>query len=292
MATDALRIEYDTAPSLLSSYLRAATARPAGGGIPRMDAVQRAVAIDAGELANYRKVCGFAPGAQLPVTFPHILAAPLHLGLLTQKAFPLKLLGLVHIRNVIRQLRPLTPDERLDLQVYVEGQREVHNGIEFDLVTQVDDALGKRVWESVSTNLSRRKKKEGRGTPPKRHGEEVFQAEHSERWKVPGNIGRRYAGVSGDINPIHLSALSARAFGFPRAIAHGMWSLARCAAALENQFPQEAFEISVAFKQPVLLPASVQFQSRRDGGGIAYQLSNADGSKVHLTGSVRAIGHI
>ncbi len=290
MATDALRIEYDTAPSLLSSYLRAAIARPAGGGIPRMDAVQRAVAVDVGRLAGYREVCSFAAGPYLPVTFPHILAAPLHLGLLTQKAFPLRLLGLVHIRNVIRQLRPLTPDERLDLQVYVEGQREVHNGIEFDLVTQVDDALGKRVWESVSTNLSRRKSKDKRGSPPKRHGEEVFNAEHSERWKVPGNTGRRYARVSGDINPIHLSALSARAFGFPRAIAHGMWSLARCAAALESQFPAGAFELAVAFKQPVLLPASVQFQSRRENGGLGYQLSNADGSKTHLTGTVKTIG--
>ncbi len=290
MATDALRIAYQTAPSLLQSYLRAAVARPAGGDIPRMDAVQRAVAVDAKKLADYRKVCGFAAGAHLPVTFPHILAAPLHLGLLSQKAFPLRLLGLVHIRNVIRQLRPLSPDERLDLHVYIEGQREVPNGIEFDLVTEVDDALGKRVWESVSTNLSRRKSKDKRGSPPKRHGEEQIKYDHSEQWQVPGNIGRRYAGVSGDINPIHLSMLTARALGFPRAIAHGMWSLARCAAAFEAQLPAGPFELSVAFKLPVLLPAKVQLQYRRHDGALNYVLSNADGSKPHLAGELRVKG--
>ncbi|MGH8530265.1 MAG: MaoC/PaaZ C-terminal domain-containing protein [Nevskiales bacterium] len=287
MVTDALRIEYQTAPSLLTSYLRAATARPGGGAIPRMDAVQRAVAVDAGKLADYRKVCGFAAGRHLPVTFPHILAAPLHLGLLTQKTFPLRLLGLVHVRNVIRQMRPLAPDERLDLHVFVEGQREVPNGIEFDLVTEVDDALGRRVWESVSSNLSRRKSKDKRGSPPKRHGEEVIQYEHTERWKVPGNIGRRYAGVSGDVNPIHLTWLTARALGFPRAIAHGMWSLARCAAAFEREQPAGAFQLSVAFKLPVLLPAKVQLQYRRHDGALHYVLSSADGSKPHLAGELR-----
>ncbi len=291
MTTGALRIEYETAPSLLTSYLRAATSRPAGGhGIPRMDAVQRAVAVDATRLVDYRKVCGFTSGTDLPVTFPHILAAPLHLGLLTQKAFPLRLLGLVHVRNVIRQLRPLTPDERLDLHVYVEGQREVHNGIEFDLVTEVDDAFGRRVWESVSSNLSRRKSKDKRGSPPKRQGEEVVRYEHTERWKVPGDTGRRYGRVSGDINPIHLYALTARLFGFPRAIAHGMWSLARCAAAIERELPSGPFELSVAFKQPVLLPASVQLQYRHKGGGLEYTLVNADGSKTHVVGEVRNIG--
>ena len=56
-------------------------------------------------------------------------------------------------------------------------------------------------------------------------------------WRLPGDLGRRYAAVSGDRNPIHLYPLTAKALGFPRQIAHGMWSLARCVAALENRLP-------------------------------------------------------
>ena len=53
------------------------------------------------------------------------------------------------------------------------------------------------------------------------------------RWKAPADIGRQYAKVSGDYNPIHLSAVSAKLFGFPTAIAHGLWNKARTLAALE-----------------------------------------------------------
>ena len=77
---------------------------------------------------------------------------------------------------------------------------------------------------------------------------------------MPGDIGRRYAAVSGDRNPIHLHGLSARLFGQQGAIAHGMWTKARCLAALQGHLP-EAFTVEVAFKLPVRLPAKVAFAS-------------------------------
>ena len=80
-------------------------------------------------------------------------------------------------------------------------------------------------------------------------------------WRVPGDLGRRYAAVSGDRNPIHLHALSAKAFGFPRAIAHGMWTKARCLAAL--RLP-DALTAEVRFKQPILLPSTVTFGEADD----------------------------
>ncbi len=49
---------------------------------------------------------------------------------------------------------------------------------------------------------------------------------------VPGNAGRAYGSLSGDRNPIHLSALTARLFGFSRPIAHAMYLVARLEAEL------------------------------------------------------------
>jgi acyl dehydratase len=112
-------------------------------------------------------------------------------------------------------------------------------------------------------------------------------------WKVPGDIGRRYGGVSGDINPIHMHPLSARLFGFPKPIAHGMWLKARCLAALEGQLP-ERLTVEVAFKLPLLLPAKVAFASWEAARGGAssghrdFAVHDARKGKPHLTGSLRS----
>ena len=102
-------------------------------------------------------------------------------------------------------------------------------------------------------------------------------------WKLAGDLGRRYAAVSGDHNPIHLYALTAKAFGFPRQIAHGMWSTARCLAALDGRLP-DAVTTEVVFKKPVLLPGKVLFGSARSDDGYAFALSRPQDGKPHLLG--------
>ncbi len=105
--------------------------------------------------------------------------------------------------------------------------------------------------------------------------------------RVPDDIGRRYGAVSGDRNPIHLHALTARAFGFPSAIAHGMWLKARTLAALEGRLP-DACTVDVAFKTPVFLPSTVAIAAAPSASGWALDVRNAKSGKPHLTGTVVA----
>ena len=102
---------------------------------------------------------------------------------------------------------------------------------------------------------------------------------------MPGDIGRRYASVSGDRNPIHLHGLSARLFGQKGAIAHGMWTKARCLAALQGHLP-EAYAVEVAFKLPVRLPAKVAFASWQEDDERRFALHDARSGKPHLTGAL------
>ena len=99
---------------------------------------------------------------------------------------------------------------------------------------------------------------------------------------------RAFATVSGDHNPIHLYPVTAKALGFPRQIAHGMWSLGRCVAALENRLP-EAVTVDVAFKKPILLPGKVAFGSERYDAGYLFSLTDPRSSAPHLVG--RAAAH-
>jgi acyl dehydratase len=110
-------------------------------------------------------------------------------------------------------------------------------------------------------------------------------------WRLPGDLGRRYASVSGDHNPIHVHPLTARLFGFPSAIAHGMWTKARALAALEGRLPH-AYTVEVAFKRPILLPGKVVFGELVDGaeGGISFGVRDARKDSTHLVGSVGPAG--
>lgn len=286
--TAGTQLDFDRLPAVAPAYLRAITRFGGGlaGGrtIPDIEARVSGIAVDGRNLAAYRQVCGFASGDTLPVTYPHILAFPLHMTVLTHGDFPLKLLGLVHMRNAITQYRAVGVGERLELTVSVGGHRLVHNGIEFDLATRVRDERGDTAWESISTMLSR-SAGAGTGKRGKKPAQETIESGEQTAWDVPADIGRRYARAAGDFNPIHLSALSAKLFGFPRAIAHGMWSKARTAAEIEDKLSGEAYRLEAAFKKPVFLPSSVTLQYHVGAGGIDFALLSPDGEITHMRGA-------
>lgn len=287
MTTETLHIDYKRAPIVPIAFAKAAIPKAGGlkgGSIPRIEAELRNVKVSKSSLNKYRKHCGFGDSEFLPITYPHILASSIHLGVMTRKEFPLQLLGLVHVRNSITQHRALRVDEKMNISVYVEGHRDVHNGIEFDLMTSITDEKGNTAWEEVSTILSRGKGKGSKKKSSASQPEPTYN--NSASWKAPANIGRKYGLNAGDINPIHMGALPAKLFGFPRAIAHGMWSLARCAAEMEPQMPKENVTLDIAFKLPVFLPGSVTLKYDVQENGIQYVLTNADGSKLHLSGQV------
>lgn len=276
-------------PSMLKNYASALMAGGkryrAGMAIPALSMQVGGVRINRNHLARYNRICGFSDESIIAPTYVQILAFPLQIGMLAQKAFPIPLLGVVHVRNTIDVLSPLTRDVSFDLSVSVAEHRLVEKGIEIDLLTEATVA-GAVVWRGVTTMLHRCKTDVP--AAPRQASEAVIET-NQQQWILPAGLGRSYGFASGDVNPIHLTALSARAFGFKRAIAHGMWSKARCLAALESVLPKTPYRIEVAFKLPVLLPAHARFSSRRSTDGIDFELRSGDGSRPHLRGSIRSL---
>jgi acyl dehydratase len=281
------------APSTLPLYLRAvaplipgASRLPfvggGGGEIPERELTLDGESVEAARLAAYNKVCGFEAGGSLPATYPHILAFPLQLALMTEGSFPFPAIGLVHISNLITQHRPVLPHERLDLRVRAGAIESHPRGRSFSLITQAC-VTSELVWEERSTML-RRERSNGGGAG---HAEQVPELGADEQeWVLPGDLGRRYAAVSGDRNPIHLHALTAKPFGFPSAIAHGMWTKARCLAALQQRLP-DAFTVDVRFRAPIALPGRVQFASAADGETIHFGVRHSARQSTHLEGQVQ-----
>ena len=257
--------------------------RRRGTALPDRTVIRRAVVIDREHLARYDRVCGFRLADVLPATYPHVLAAPLAMRLMSTPDFPFPLAGLVHVANRITVRRPLDAGSRLDLSVRAAGLRPHDRGQQFDVISSaaVD---GEEAWRGVSTYLRKDRPGAGGGS----RGDQPPGPAATARWRVPARVGRDYAAVSGDHNPIHTSRLGARLFGFPRPIAHGMWSKARCLAALDGRLPA-GYSVDVAFKLPVLLPATVGFAAARTAGGWDFTLRAAGSGRPHLAGSLTGV---
>ncbi|SEP22330.1 MaoC/PaaZ C-terminal domain-containing protein [Trujillonella endophytica] len=284
MATTVL----EAAPSMPALLARAAlTARGRGGALPEDRVARRGVVVDPAEVAAYARVCRFPLADTLPATYPHVLAFPLQVALMTDRAFPLALPGLVHVRNRIEVLRPIGAGEALDLEVRAERFARHRSGATVDLCASVS-AGGAEVWRARSTYLARG------ATAPEGAPEADVDVEIADlgpgtiTWRVPADAGRRYAAVSGDVNPIHLSGLSAKAFGFKRAIAHGMWVKARALAALTGRLP-EALTVDVGFRRPLFLPSTVTLASGQRGSGWDVAVRNATAGTEHLVGRIRPL---
>ena len=255
------------------------------GGAPDLVLERTGVRTDLGHLDEYREVCGFPRIDALPATYPHMSAFALHMALMTDTAFPFVPMGLVHLRNSITQLRPIAADEPLDVVVRANALRPHPKGRLIDVLTDVS-ADGDVVWREVTTLFSRGKSGGAEQSAPPLDGVEAPSG--VVHWKLAGDLGRRYGAVSGDRNPIHLYPLTAKAFGFPTNIAHGMWTKARCLAALQNKL-SDAFTVDVEFKKPVLLPTTVVFGSDVAGDTITFGVVNAKKGSTHLVGRVTAL---
>ncbi|UXZ05179.1 MaoC family dehydratase [Moraxella nasicaprae] len=249
--------------------------------------------IDQANLQEYRKICGFVDDGRVPATYFAVLSQTLQMNMMAKPNFPFAMLGLVHLENSVTVHRAIFDTQTVSMSVRLDNLRGHDKGQQFDFITSVSvgDEL---IWEGVSTYLCRQKKSKQpkeQSTAPRPIATpkpEPMAGGVHEVLSIAEDIGRRYAFVSGDFNLIHLHPLSARAFGFPKAIAHGMWSKAKALAILAKTYElPDSYRVDVTFKQPIFLPSQVELISDTPCQiGIEFGIYQADGEKPHLVGSI------
>ena len=298
-----LEVELADAPRVAGLYVRGAvrSARlaaanrahadePRRGTLADVDLVTRGVRVDADRLTAYQHLLGESAADVLPAGFVHVLAFPVAIALMVRADFPLPFVGMVHLANAIEQRRPLLLGDVLEVRAYARGLRAHRSGTQVDLVTEVRAGAGELAWRGVSTYLAKGTVLAGADDDePAAHpapGAPTFAPPApTGRWRLSADVGRRYAAVSGDRNPIHVSALAARAFGFPRAIAHGMYTASRALATVGSA-RTDAFTWTVEFGAPVLLPATVAVRVAPTGTGTDYAGWDPRTGRLHLAGTV------
>jgi hypothetical protein len=226
------------------------------------------------ELAEYRSVVGSS--ADVPLAFPQVPIMAMHMDVMSRWSFPVRAIGLVHVGTVVEVLAELGADEPWDLRVWGSPGRHVRSGMEFDLWGEVSTGGSVR-WRSRVVYLSRSRAASGaeESAVPDLPGEGPWEAEVV--LPVAEGTGRAFAQVTGDFNPIHLHAATARAFGFRRAIAHGWWTTGRAVALLERDECLPGRTLEVAFRRPVDLPSAPLLVSRQVAGAVEFAVVT-DGS--------------
>jgi acyl dehydratase len=266
-------------PPALSTLYARSLLRPAARSVdfPRTTVSVRDAHVDVDRLAAFCRSTGFPVRDTLPLPFPHLIGFGLQVDLMVREAFPFTLLGLVHVGQSFEQTRALSVEERFDVGVRAVGMNAHRRGATVDLLTEVR-AGSETVWTGRSRYLARGVSWPGRAQEPERIPAPEGQG---TLWRVPADTGRRWAAVSGDVNPIHLSAVTARLLGFRRALAHGMWTASRSLASIGGH-PSGAARFEVEFGRPLLLPTTVRHVARETPDGWSTAVRSRDGSTVHL----------
>lgn len=251
--------------------------------LPQVEYVVDSFKVDQKHLKAYNEVCGFKNNGYIPAIYLTVLSQSLQMHMMTSEAFPFPILGLVHIRNQVKQYRKIGVNETLTLSCKF-GELQPHDkGVQFDFITTVKVA-GEVVVEALTTYLSRQKTNAKAAAKPAESQAPEYKL--NNEWGISENTGRRYAMTSGDFNLIHIHAVTAKAFGFKQAIAHGMWSKAK---ALANLSLPDAYEVDVWFKLPMYLPSKVEFLTAQAANETDFLIRNSKSQKPHVTGHIKAI---
>lgn len=290
MPSRTVQLRLTKLPSGLASYPRVLlTRRPdilTLSEPPEFEVRLDGVVIEPRHVTRYASVCAFdasdVRNGYVPITYPHVLAMPLHLRIMGHRAFPLRPMGLIHVSNSIAQPRALEAGMTVNLVVAARNYRKTDAGLMFDMVTDVMRA-GQTIWRETCVFLSRWPDSVQRtGGRPPRPPKAPKDAQVLTELEVDQERAWKYARVSGDFNPIHLNDRAARFFGLRGAISHGMWSLARSLAERPlDAVPSDA-RLETQFLTPVQMPARVNIKQWLEDGQQKRAMCDVRTGRVHM----------
>jgi hypothetical protein len=260
------------------------------GPVPPLETTLSAYRVSEAKLNTFRQLTQYPNNGYLPLNWPFIAGWQGHLKNLTHPSFPLRLPGIVHIGNEIFQKRPIGAGEELRITCKTEADGPHPRGIAFSLLTQVSSRQ-----EIVSSSRAFLLYKSGGATPLIKPPLEISLdglGSENHRWSIKGNISRKFALLSGDINPIHLSKFTAMAFGFKGILIHGNWILSRILGEHEDILKNENIRFTCQFKRPIILPAQVIYRFWSDAGIIHFRVLNTQSSIIFAYGTLTSTAPI
>ena len=277
-------------PSFLT-YWRAVQPKPGlpdGQSIPRFETILPAAPIDRKLFKGLLHAWDLSDYGVLPPLYPAVATFMTHLKHLSDPKFPFQAMGTVHLRTVIDQLRALRVDEKISFRCSIEGHRMVDRGVEFDTVTEA--LVDNQVVSTTTMTMFRRStvRLRDRVRPPTPVHNDLHA--HEAAWEVDQSTAREYARLSGDINPIHISTLTAKFLGFKAMMLHGIWTVGRACAMHPIHMMKDRIRIESEFKSPIFLPATIRYRWWETDGVLEMRALEKNGLKPHMIARLTSLG--
>lgn len=249
--------------------------------------------LEAFERSHIEKYHAMFPGmvSSIPLTYFYLAAQRAHLAAMLDPNFPWPILGMVHVANRMEQRAEIREEQGFRLNVTIEMPERAATKKRVRPLYRVEFFQGDElVVECLSTYQV------GGGEPPARGRRREMPAPDLDGytdtglWQLNSELGRHYATLSGDFNPIHLHPWLSRWFGFARPIIHGMYSVARAQAKLEQELQRPVTMMDVVFRRPLILPAEAHFYYADTA--TKFIVTDAKASKAFLDGTFALKEHV
>lgn len=220
-----------------------------------------------------------------PSLTAHITAFGLSMAMMAEHDFPLPLLGTVHLQHRVWHLSDVPIDQPVRITTWAQNLAPHYAGTTVEIWVQIfDRTTDTLLWQSMALYLSRAVELPGTERPIRPERPTFEPPPMTGKWDLAKNVGRRFAAISGDRNPIHLSNPTAKALGMPGAIAHGMYAAGRMLAGRETPAP---YTWAIEFASPMRLPSTVAVNYRHDGDRQLVTGWNAQKQKLHFAAEIR-----
>jgi hypothetical protein len=274
-------------PGSVETLLRASITgiKKPGKILPDKGYTLSGISADKSQLEAFCKMFGFST-AHVPSTYWHIRLFSVRILLASHPDAPFPLPGMVHLSDSIRQFDTIYPDDQLDVSCRFGKLLAHEKGTAFETLTELRRG-NQLVWQENAVNLYLGKK-DLANDPVSSPALDIEQVDHQASWQLPEQLGLKYARVSGDFNPIHLHAIGARLFGFPKHLIHGWYGLNRSIAPFQDRMAVP-HELYVSFKKPLFLPGNVVAEAEIKDEKIIFEAKNAEEGYPHLKGFLKKI---
>ena len=285
-----IQLNYSQQPDLLFALFKVLflprTGFKTNTTLPNIKASWNGAKADLDNFNKYLKCCSLEDREALNILYPHVIASRMHMNMLTRREFPIKLLGMLHLRNHIIQHQKISLSETFDVETEVTSHRIGKKGLEFD-VTTILTQENERLWEQISTYFVRGKFGTEDPVSSLAKISTLTDGEQIKKWRIAKNLGKQYAKIVDDYNPIHMSALAAKLFGLKRDIAHGFCILATSLDSLPSLSSEESVRFDVFFKGPVFLGSQINLRNKTSTDSNRFDLYCDDNDRPSICGNIR-----
>lgn len=223
-------------------------------------------AVDRAGIDAYNAALRFQPGST-PLTYYYLAVQRAHLVTMLAPAFPYRIAGMVHVENAL-VLHGAPARGPMRLATRIEILPPTASGAVYCALETEGWCGEAQVLSCTSKYLAVRGKRR-RGAPGSASEPAAEAGAVIAEWTLAPSAGRAYARISGDWNPIHLAHWTARLMGLREPIIHGMHSVGMAAARLEKAAGRRVSAISVRFRAPVPLGATLVLVQGEEPGTYA-----------------------